>query len=195
MIQPIERGKYYHIYNRGINSGILFKEKNNYEHFLKLYDFHINPIAETYAWCLMKNHFHFLVRIKKESEITSENKILPSQSFSNFFNAYTKAFNKSYTRHGPLFERPFRRIIINNESYFKNLITYIHNNPVHHQICNHPLEYSWSSYMTCLSEKSTKLMRKEVIDIFENIENFKYMHQQKENSPDNLQNLSGLKFI
>ena len=75
MIQPIERGKYYHIYNRGINSGILFKEKNNYEHFLKLYDFHINPIAETYAWCLMKNHFHFLVRIKKESEITSENKI------------------------------------------------------------------------------------------------------------------------
>ena len=139
----------------------------------------------------MRNHFHFLVRIKKESEITSENKILPSQSFSNFFNAYTKAFNKSYTRHGPLFERPFRKIIINNENYFKNLITYIHNNPVHHQICDHPLEYSWSSYMTCLSEKSTKLMRKEVIDIFENIENFKYMHQQKENSPDNLQNLTG----
>ena len=99
MIQPIERGKYYHIYNRGINSGILFKEKTNYEHFLKLYDFHINPIAETYAWCLMKNHFHFLIRIKEENEITSENKILPSQSFSNLFNAYTKAFNKSYNRH------------------------------------------------------------------------------------------------
>ena len=181
MIQPIERGKYYHIYNRGINSGILFKEKTNYEHFLKLYDFHINPIAETYAWCLMKNHFHFLIRIKEENEITSENKILPSQSFSNLFNAYTKAFNKSYNRHGSLFERPFRRKLINHERYFQNLITYIHNNPVHHQICDHPLEYSWSSYLTCISEKPTKLMRDDVIRIFENIENFTYMHEQKDN--------------
>ena len=181
MIQTIERGKYYHIYNRGINSGILFKEKTNYEHFLKLYDFHINPIAETYAWCLMKNHFHFLIRIKEENEITSENKILPSQSFSNLFNAYTKAFNKSYNRHGSLFERPFRRKLINHERYFQNLITYIHNNPVHHQICDHPLEYSWSSYLTCISEKPTKLMRDDVIRIFENIENFTYMHEQKDN--------------
>ena len=181
MIQTIERGKYYHIYNRGINSGILFKEKTNYEHFLKLYDFHINPIAETYAWCLMKNHFHFLIRIKEENEITSENKILPSQSFSNLFNAYTKAFNKSYNRHGSLFERPFRRKWINHERYFQNLITYIHNNPVHHQICDHPLEYSWSSYLTCISEKPTKLMRDDVIRIFENIENFTYMHEQKDN--------------
>ena len=181
MIQTIERGKYYHIYNRGINSGILFKEKTNYEHFLKLYDFHINPIAETYAWCLMKNHFHFLIRIKEENEITSENKILPSQSFSNLFNAYTKAFNKSYNRHGSLFERPFRRKLINHERYFQNLITYIHNNPVHHQICDHPLEYSWSSYLTCISEKPTKLMRDDVIRIFENIENFTYIHEQKDN--------------
>ena len=60
MIQVLENGKYYHIYNRGINSATLFKEKTNFEHFLKLYDFHINPVAETYAWCLMKNHFHFL---------------------------------------------------------------------------------------------------------------------------------------
>lgn len=69
MIQALENGNYYHIYNRGINSTILFKENTNYEHFLKLYDLHINPIAETYAWCLMKNHFHFLVRIKDTHEI------------------------------------------------------------------------------------------------------------------------------
>ena len=181
MIQPLENGKYYHIYNRGINSTTLFKENKNYQHFLNLYDIHIEPIAETYAWCLMKNHFHFLVRIKDLKEIESEKKILPSQSFSNLFNAYTKAFNKSYTRHGALFERPFRRKLINNESYFQNLIAYIHNNPVHHKICDHPIEYPWTSYLACLSDKPTKLKRNEVIEMFNDVYNFKYVHQLKSN--------------
>jgi putative transposase len=178
-IQPLENGKLYHIYNRGINSDVIFNENSNYEYFLKLYDQHIDPIAETYAWCLMKNHFHFLVRIKDVEEITSEKKILPSQSFSNLFNAYTKAFNKSNQRHGPMFERPFKRKHIKNKSYFQNLITYIHNNPVHHNICEHPLEYPWSSYITCLSDKPTKIKRKEVLEMFTDVENFKYVHEQK----------------
>ncbi len=181
MVQALENGKYYHIYNRGINSDILFKENKNYEHFINLYDTHIEPIAETYAWCLMKNHFHFLVRLKEEAEIQTERKILPSQSFSNLFNAYTKAFNKSYNRHGALFERPFKRKSIDNESYFQNLITYIHNNPVHHKICENPIEYPWSSYVTCISDKPTKLKRKKVIEMFNDIENFKYVHQLKSN--------------
>jgi putative transposase len=181
MIQPLENGKYYHIYNRGINSDILFKENDNYEYFLRLYDTHIDPIAETYAWCLMKNHFHFLVRIKDINELNIEKKIQPSQSFSNLFNAYTKAFNKSYNRHGALFERPFKRKEINHNKYFQNVIAYIHNNPVHHNICDHPLNYPWSSYITCLSDKTTKLKRKEVIEIFEDIENFKYVHELKSN--------------
>jgi putative transposase len=180
-IEPLEHGKYYHIYNRGINSDVLFKETSNYEHFLKLYDIHIDPMAETYAWCLIKNHFHFLIRIKDMEEIKTENKIQPSQSFSNLFNAYTKAFNKKYNRHGALFERPFRRKRMEEENYFRNLVAYIHNNPVHHNICEHPLNYPWSSYITCLSDKPTKLKRKEVIKIFDAIENFKYSHQLKSN--------------
>ncbi|MDN3676864.1 hypothetical protein QWY90_06020 [Flavobacterium paronense] len=179
IIQPLEIGKYYHIYNRGINSDILFKESSNYEHFLRLYDTHIDPIAETFAWCLMKNHFHFLVRIKDNEEITTEKKIPPSQSFSNLFNAYTKAFNKSYNRHGALFERPFKRKEINYDNYFQNTIVYIHNNPVNHTICEHPLEYPWSSYISSISDKPTNLQRKEVIKIFGDIDNFKYAHQLK----------------
>jgi len=180
-IQPLEYGKYYHIYNRGINSDILFKENGNYDHFLKLYDLHIEPIAETYAWCLMKNHFHFLIRIKELEENKLEKKIQPSQSFSNLFNAYTKAFNKKYSRHGALFERPFKRKLIENNNYFQNAITYIHNNPVHHNICEHPLDYPWSSYTTFLSDKPTQLKRKEVIEMFDDIENFKYIHELKRN--------------
>ena len=66
---PLEYGKYYHVYNRGINSCELFSEKANYEYFLRLYDKYIPLIANTYAWCLMGNHFHLLVRIKEEKEI------------------------------------------------------------------------------------------------------------------------------
>lgn len=181
MIQALQFGCYYHIFNRGINSDILFKEKTNYEHFLNLYEIHINPIADTFAWCLMKNHFHFLVRIKEKEELKLDKIIPPSQPFSNLFNAYTKAFNKYYNRHGTLFERPFRRKEINYEDYFQNVIIYIHNNPVHHKVCEHPLEYPWSSFLTCLSEKPTRLKRNEVINNFISVENFKTAHQNHTN--------------
>jgi len=63
--QLLENGKYYHIYNQGVGNRNLFENKNHYERFLYLYVKYINPIAETYAWVLMRNHFHCLVRIKE----------------------------------------------------------------------------------------------------------------------------------
>jgi len=68
-IEPLNFGKFYHIYNRGINSCDLFREQINYEYFLGLYDKHISPMAETLAWVLMPSHFHLLVRIKEEEDI------------------------------------------------------------------------------------------------------------------------------
>jgi len=47
-IKPLESGKIYHIYNRGVNSNVLFFESKNYSYFIKLYNKHINPIAETH---------------------------------------------------------------------------------------------------------------------------------------------------
>lgn len=67
--EPLNLGKFYHIYNKGVNNCDLFFEPTNYEHFLKLYDTYISPVADTYAWVLMKNHFHLLVRIKEEAAI------------------------------------------------------------------------------------------------------------------------------
>ena len=181
-IEPLTYGNYYHIYNRGIDSCNLFQEADNYEHFLGLYDKYISPVADTFSWVLMPNHFHILVRVKDEEEITSLNLSglkLPHQHFSNLFNAYTKAFNKRYSRHGNLFERPFKRKLIDNESYLKQLILYIHNNPVHHRFCDHPVEYPWSSYLTCISFKPTKLQRDRVMGWFDDQANFKYLHDQK----------------
>jgi putative transposase len=129
---PLQPGLYYHIFNRGNNGEDLFREERNYLFFLKLYGKYILPIADTYAYCLLKNHFHFLVRIKNEEEIVSfrdsegknglflknENHFNPSKYFSNMYNAYSKAINKRYNRTGSLFEKPFNRIQVNKDAYF-----------------------------------------------------------------------------
>lgn len=190
-IERIEFGGYYHILNRGNNGINLFFENDNYRYFMQLYDRYIFPIADTYAWCLLKNHFHFLIRIKEVDEIDktgfsystkqSSDKISPSGQFSHFFNAYTQAINKKYGRTGSLFEKPFQRKIVSSESYFRKLIFYIHNNPVHHGMIDRLDLYPWSSYKTIISDASTKLKRSDVIEYFEDLENFIYYHQQNQN--------------
>jgi REP element-mobilizing transposase RayT len=66
ILQP---GQFYHIYNRGINSEVLFKHPDYYTEFLELYAKYINPVADTLAYCLMSNHFHLLIRTKEVHEI------------------------------------------------------------------------------------------------------------------------------
>jgi len=214
-IEPLVCGNFYHIYNRAIGSGDLFRDNDNYEYFLSLYDKFISPIADTYAWALMKNHFHFLVRIKENVVYKYSNadrskdavrledtrfeevkwqtinlsasagpdsvkKIpKPHLHFSHLFNAYTKYFNIRYNRHGSLFERSFKRKLIDNKDYLRQAILYIHNNPVHHGFCSHPIEYPWSSYLTCITTKPTRLQRKEVIDLFVDSVQFQKVHNEK----------------
>ena len=191
---PLENGHYYHIYNRGNNGIDLFYETENYNHFLRLYEKYIEPIADTFAWCLMKNHFHLLVYIKENHEIdnsklafstTDSPKLInASKQFSNLFNAYTMAMNKRYNRTGSLFEKNFKRKLVNSEVYFQKLIFYIHNNPVHHGFTEKSIEYPWTSYGTIISTKQTKLQREKVLEVFHDVENFKYYHSRFQNLSD-----------
>lgn len=195
-IPPLEHNHFYHIYNRGINSCNLFQENTNYEYFLSLYAKYISPVANTYAWVLMRNHFHLLVKIKGEDEIQSffqnlqgiknleglkgTNRTRVNQQFSNLFNAYTKAYNKRYSRTGSLFEHPFRRIKIESNAHLKYLVYYIHHNPIHHGFCEHFLEYPWSSYLSILSPKTTNLKRAEVLEWYRNKKNLVQHHTKEQ---------------
>jgi hypothetical protein len=51
-------GNFYHIYNRGNNRENVFIQERNYAYFMELWWKHISQIAETYAYCLLRNHFH-----------------------------------------------------------------------------------------------------------------------------------------
>lgn len=114
---PITYGDYFHIYNRGIDGCDLFRSTANYEHFLSLYEEYMMPVAETYAWVLMRNHFHFLVRIKNKDEIgylplkdhkgsissgrnaksysppLGSKKYNPTHQIAHLFNAYAQSVN------------------------------------------------------------------------------------------------------
>ena len=65
MVVTLEEGKYYHIYNRGINSCVLFEHEEDFRRFLSLVEKYILPVADIYAWVIMPNHFHFLIRIRE----------------------------------------------------------------------------------------------------------------------------------
>jgi hypothetical protein len=69
-----------------------------------------------------------------------------------------------YNRSGALFEAPFKRIEVEEESYFTHLIAYIHSNPQKHKIVADFRDYLYSSYEAYLNNKSTKLQRTEVLD-------------------------------
>jgi REP element-mobilizing transposase RayT len=113
-LPPLQYDTYYHIYNRGINSETLFREPASYEHFLRLYQEYITPVADTFAWVLMKNHFHLLVRIFDEDEIgfiqpgkekqhilySQKKKYNPTQQFSNLFMDFAHIFLIIHGPHG-----------------------------------------------------------------------------------------------
>ncbi|MCX7840278.1 MAG: hypothetical protein N2559_12625 [Anaerolineae bacterium] len=189
---PLVYGGYYHIYNRGNNRENIFIEERNYAYFLNLYAKYIEPVAETYAYCLLRNHFHFLVRIRTEQELVTLNPKgragtksfqnpaglpNPSQQFGNLFDAYAKAINKAYNRTGSLFQHPFGRIRVTSDEYFVQLIRYIHFNPQKHGFVTDFREYPYSSYNTFLSNKPTKLARARVLAWFDGQAAFVAAHQ------------------
>ncbi|MCH8124601.1 hypothetical protein IIC38_01355 [candidate division KSB1 bacterium] len=185
MSQSFEVGKYYHIFNRGNNRERTFFSDENYAYFLKKFDQYLSPYLEVYSYCLLFNHFHLLVRVKDHENPSGLQDLRGldyqrnpvSQAFSNLFNAYTKAINKQENRTGSIFQKKFKKIEIDKDSYLIRMIYYIHRNPVHHGICEQLWDYHWSSYYRMTDDKQTKLKRREVLDWFGGKTEFVNYHQ------------------
>jgi putative transposase len=174
----LEESRYYHIYNRGNNRCKLFYEERNYDYFLRLYVKYINLVAETYAWVLMGNHFHFLIKIKSDLNIDGK------KQFSHLFNAYAQAINKSAGRTGALFEHPFERKEVTSDEYLRELIVYIHRNPQKHRFANYFKDYPWSSFHSIVSVKSGIFQYEKVIGLYGGLDNFIKAHEEKDERND-----------
>lgn len=158
----------YHVIIRGINRQDIFLDKQDYNKFLKeikrtkeVYKY------EIYAYVLMPNHVHFIIRDVNENLST----IIQSLNVS-----YSNYFNKKYERVGHLFENRFKSKIIEEESYLKNVVRYIHKNPENAGIIKY---YRWTSYNEYLTNKNQITDTKFIMNLFQNdIKNFKLFHDE-----------------
>ena len=159
---PLQPGVIYHIYNRGVNGETIFREKRNYTYFINLTARHIQPVADTYAFCLLPNHFHLAIEVKQDLSGLRP----PSQAFSNLFNAYAKAINIAYQRTGPVFERPFKRIPVKGSQYLLRLLIYFHQNPQRHGLIDDFRDWPYSSYGVLTGNQPTFIKRDVVREWF-----------------------------
>lgn len=169
---PVEADSYYHIYNRGNNYEITFKDDKDFNIFLWLFNKYLGSITEVYAYALLKNHFHFLIKTKPD---------LNEGGFWKHYRLliidYTKYFNLKELRSGSLFLNPYKRIKITNEDYLKYLIFYIHYNPQKHEIIKDFRKYKYSSFKAFEINKISKICTEDVFEIFGSVDNFLEHHQ------------------
>jgi len=193
----------YHIYNRAVGNEKLFFKERNYHYFLSKFESHLSDHLKIYAFCLMRNHFHFLTQVKGN---TSSAEV--SEAFRRFGISYSQAINNQEGRMGSLFMRPIKRIRVTNDDYFRTLIVYIHTNSLGHGVSKDFENYDWSSYrayLDCLKEGSDAITQsdgiaqvdkkpfglnllsdpQEIIQTyFEDLENFRFVHRKKRNFDD-----------
>jgi|ERR1035437_3310210 REP element-mobilizing transposase RayT len=202
-----EPERYYHVYNRSVDLKPMFTQPRNYEFFLERLNKYLTPVLDVYSYCLMNNHFHLLVKIKDwdvfeemnntKSDLTNldklsnpKPKILPdvhqivSHRFRKMFQSYAMAFNKQENRIGTLFQTPFKRVCVNNERYFIQLVYYIHANPQLHGFTDDFKTYPWSSYKRVIMPQPSKLKKEEVFEWFGGREGFIDYHSSSERKID-----------
>lgn len=176
-IVPFINDQYYHIYNRGSEKRPIFESRRDYQRFLKTIKYYqidgpkpkfshcpsltvkeldnSKKIVEVIAFCLMPNHFHLLIKQKKDRGIT--------EFISKLSNSYTKYYNTKYERVGPLFQGEFKSVIIESDEQLIHVSRYIHINPITAYLVKKMEQYEWSSYKEYISKTATGICAKEEI--------------------------------
>ncbi len=156
VFEPIVQGKFYHIFHQGINGEHIFRQEKNYYYFLRKYHEYTHYVADTLAYCLLKNQFNLLIYVKdfkilNPSKDENRAEIRYSSQFRHFLNAYAQAFNKMYHRRGGLFVTPFRRCEVCHP-HLEWTIFCIHANAQHHGLIRDFRKWPYSSYQKILEK-------------------------------------------
>lgn len=128
----------YHVILRGINGQIIFEDDEDFQRLLEtLKNCQIKSEFEIYAYCLMSNHIHLLMKEEKE-----ELGIV----FRRIGASYVYWYNLKYSRRGHLFQDRYKSEVVELEEYFLTVLRYIHQNPLKAGIVTEVADYPWSSY-------------------------------------------------
>jgi len=169
----------YHIFNRGVNKADIYFQEPDFRRFYlsaiyyldhsTKYSRHLSDPGsdmngqgrneqarvEVIAYCLLPNHFHFLMKQLKDGGITSY--------IRHLCNAYSHYINKKNDRVGPLFQGKFRSVHIGNSDQLYHVSRYIHLNPLVSKLTNNLENYKWSSYLTYARGSEDKLCNTDLI--------------------------------
>jgi len=133
------QGQYYHIYNRGAGKNAIFFNDGNYRYLLELAKRYYQKYGVVIiAYCLLPNHYHFLLRHAAETPL--------SKFMTVLFNAYVQALNLQQGRTGTLFEGRFKHKCVDKWEYLVTLCRYIHRNPVKAGLVSQPEDWLYSNY-------------------------------------------------
>jgi len=158
-----EKNLLYHIYNRGNNKQQIFFAPDNYIFFLQKMHLFIKPRCDILAWCLIPNHFHFLVHATENSITQTPNSNTPMQHLSDgirlLLSSYTKAINVNQQRTGNLFQQKTKSKCLNDGSEFYGLIAfhYIHQNPLRAGLVKRMEDWEFSSFPDYLGTRKGSL--------------------------------------
>ncbi|MBI2012070.1 transposase [Candidatus Daviesbacteria bacterium] len=179
-IIPLINGQYYHIYNRGVEKKPIFNNRRDYQRFYKSLSYYqlqgpkpsyskffqpkmtkidfSKKIVEVICFCLMPNHFHFLVKQTIDGGVT--------EFISKLSNSYTKYFNIKYRRVGPLFQGEFKAVLVESDEQLIHLSRYIHLNPTVSYLTKDITQYEWSSYREYIKDTKGICDKLIILDFF-----------------------------
>ena len=185
---PLIRGQIYHLLNKGVLLQPIFRGTRDFKRAIELIRYYQNKkpplrysqflllskerrnqilenlvnkkefLVEIICFCLMPNHFHFLLKQLEEGGI--------SKFIGNFTNSYTRYFNVKYKRTGHLFQGKFKAVRIETDEQLLHLSRYIHLNPYSSYLVKTLRElenYPWSSLPEYLGKTQTSLCSKEIV--------------------------------
>lgn len=156
----------YHIYNRGNNQQPVFFSEENYYYFLRKCHQYLAPFSDILAWCLMPNHFHFLISIDSKGTELIKCGALQIPVITNGFrllqSSYAKGINRERNTSGNLFQQKTKSKRIDTSSDYRiTAFHYIHQNPVSAGLVKVPEEWPYSSFRDYLNQRNGRLCNKE----------------------------------
>ncbi|MFA6618665.1 MAG: transposase [Candidatus Neomarinimicrobiota bacterium] len=141
----------FHIYNHSADGYDLFYDDEDYDYFLQLFEKYLKKIpGSIFAYCLMPNHYHFLIRQDSDFKIF--------KIFNYSFIRYVHFFNEKYNHKGSILRSPLQHIKVDNDFYLLQLCKYIHLNPVRKELVDNPEDWLYSDYNRWIDKDHTAKM-------------------------------------
>jgi REP element-mobilizing transposase RayT len=158
----------YHVYNRGNNKQKIFFMPDNYNYFLNKMGKFILPYCELIAWCLMPNHFHFLIHSDKRTiatrSIGGKEKNIFSESIRSLLSSYTQGINKQNNSTGSLFQQNTKAkpMVKGSTDYDLTCLHYIHQNPMTANLVKKMEDWPYSSFRDYCGLRNETICNKEL---------------------------------